>query len=101
MQQVTRCAVYTRKSVEEGLEQEFNTLDAQRMACESYIVTKRLTEKGILRFPERNKPFDTVMVATALRNCVYIGRVPLKNESFKGIHEPIIDMELGTRWRLG
>ena len=58
------------------------------------LVAKRLTEKGILRFPERNKPFDTVMVATALRNCVYIGRVPLKNESFKGIHEPIIDMEL-------
>jgi site-specific DNA recombinase len=29
-----RCAVYTRKSSEEGLEQEFNSLDAQREACE-------------------------------------------------------------------
>jgi site-specific DNA recombinase len=28
-----RCAVYTRKSSEEGLEQEFNSLDAQREAC--------------------------------------------------------------------
>ena len=32
-----RCAVYTRKSSEEGLEQDFNSLDAQREACESYI----------------------------------------------------------------
>ncbi|MDP9146011.1 MAG: recombinase family protein, partial [Actinomycetota bacterium] len=32
-----RCAVYTRKSSEEGLEQEFNSLDAQREACEAYI----------------------------------------------------------------
>lgn len=261
MQQVTRCAIYTRKSVEEGLEQEFNTLDAQRMACEAYIaakrlegwvcletryddggysggnlkrpafqrlmedvredkidmivcykidrlsrslldftqvfnelekhhvsfacvtqelntstsmgrmcmnllmtfaqferelasertsdkmaatrrkgfwpggtvpygykrvkkrlvvdpetapnvvkifewylelgtpklVARRLAENGILRFPEKNKPFDTVMVATALRNCVYIGRVPLKKESFKGIHEPIIDIDLWNK----
>jgi DNA invertase Pin-like site-specific DNA recombinase len=32
-----RCAIYTRKSTEEGLDQEFNTLDAQREACEAYI----------------------------------------------------------------
>ena len=32
-----RCAVYTRKSTEHGLEQEFNSLDAQREACEAYI----------------------------------------------------------------
>ena len=32
-----RCAIYTRKSSEEGLEQEFNTLDAQREACEAYV----------------------------------------------------------------
>src|SRR2546427_9745189 len=32
-----RCAVYTRKSSEEGLEQEFNSLAAQREACEAYI----------------------------------------------------------------
>jgi DNA invertase Pin-like site-specific DNA recombinase len=30
-----RCAVYTRKSSEEGLEMEFNSLDAQREACEA------------------------------------------------------------------
>jgi len=32
-----RCAIYTRKSSEEGLEQAFNSLDAQREACEAYI----------------------------------------------------------------
>ena len=36
-----RCAIYTRKSSEEGLEQEFNSLDAQREACEAYIVSQK------------------------------------------------------------
>jgi site-specific DNA recombinase len=34
---LVRCAIYTRKSTEHGLEQEFNSLDAQRDACEAYI----------------------------------------------------------------
>ena len=36
-----RCAVYTRKSTEEGLDQEFNSLDAQREACEAYIASQK------------------------------------------------------------
>lgn len=36
-----RCAVYTRKSTDEGLEKEFNTLDAQREACEAYVASQR------------------------------------------------------------
>ena len=36
-----RCAVYTRKSTEDGLEQEFNSLDAQREACEAYIFSQK------------------------------------------------------------
>src|SRR5689334_20624434 len=36
-----RCAVYTRKSSEEGLEQDFNSLDAQRESCEAYISSQR------------------------------------------------------------
>jgi site-specific DNA recombinase len=36
-----RCAIYTRKSSDEGLEQEFNSLDAQREACDAYIVSQR------------------------------------------------------------
>ncbi|MEO0995174.1 MAG: recombinase family protein, partial [Pseudomonadota bacterium] len=36
-----RCALYTRKSSEEGLEQGFNSLDAQREACEAYVASQR------------------------------------------------------------
>jgi site-specific DNA recombinase len=36
-----RCAVYTRKSTDEGLEKEFNSLEAQRAACEAYITSQR------------------------------------------------------------
>ncbi len=38
---ILRCAVYTRKSSDEGLEQEFNSLHAQREACEAYIVSQK------------------------------------------------------------
>lgn len=37
----TRCAVYTRKSSEEGLERAFNSLHAQREACEAYILSQK------------------------------------------------------------
>jgi len=37
----TRCAIYTRKSSEEGLEQAFNSLDAQREACEAYVQSQQ------------------------------------------------------------
>jgi DNA invertase Pin-like site-specific DNA recombinase len=46
-----RCAVYTRKSSEEGLEQEFNSLHAQREACEAYITSQR--GEGWLLVPDR------------------------------------------------
>ena len=36
-----RCAIYTRKSSEEGLDQEYNSLDAQRDACAAYIVSQK------------------------------------------------------------
>jgi len=35
------CAIYTRKSSEEGLEQQFNSLQAQREACEAFINSQR------------------------------------------------------------
>src|SRR5580700_37908 len=46
-----RCAVYTRKSTEEGLEQEFNSLDAQREAGEAYIRSQQ--HEGWACLPER------------------------------------------------
>jgi DNA invertase Pin-like site-specific DNA recombinase len=44
------CAIYTRKSSEEGLEKEFNSLDAQREACEAYITSQKHT--GWVPFPD-------------------------------------------------
>ena len=35
------CAIYTRKSTDEGLDMDFNTLDAQRESCEAYIISQR------------------------------------------------------------
>jgi site-specific DNA recombinase len=45
-----RCAIYTRKSTEDGLEQEFNSLDAQREACAAYITSQR--HEGWVQVPE-------------------------------------------------
>ena len=46
-----RCAIYTRKSTEEGLDQEFNSLDAQREAAEAFIFSQR--SGGLVALPER------------------------------------------------
>ena len=45
-----RCAIYTRKSSEDGLEQDFNSLDAQREACEAYITSQK--QEGWRLLPE-------------------------------------------------
>ena len=49
--QKLRCAVYTRKSSEEGLEMEFNSLEAQREACEAYIISQK--GEGWIPVPDR------------------------------------------------
>jgi len=41
IKKIIKCAVYTRKSTEDGLEQDFNSLDAQREACEAYIKSQQ------------------------------------------------------------
>ena len=46
-----RCAIYTRKSSEDGLEQDFNSLDAQREACEAYIASQK--HEGWELLPDR------------------------------------------------
>jgi DNA invertase Pin-like site-specific DNA recombinase len=46
-----RCAVYTRKSSEEGLDMEFSSLDAQREACEAYVASQR--PEGWVLVPDR------------------------------------------------
>jgi DNA invertase Pin-like site-specific DNA recombinase len=49
--QKVRAAIYTRKSSEEGLDMEFNSLDAQREACEAYITSQR--SEGWVLVPDR------------------------------------------------
>jgi site-specific DNA recombinase len=46
-----RCAIYTRKSSDEGLDQDFNSLDAQREACEAYVKSQR--SEGWTLIPDR------------------------------------------------
>ncbi len=46
-----RCAIYTRKSSEDGLEQEFNSLDAQREACAAYITSQK--HEGWVLLPDQ------------------------------------------------
>src|SRR5262245_36610275 len=46
-----RCGIYTRKSTEEGLEQEFNSLDAQREAGEAFVASQR--HEGWTCLPDR------------------------------------------------
>src|ERR1700712_3244184 len=48
---VLLCAIYTRKSTEDGLEQEFNSLHAQREACAAYILSQR--HEGWVLVPEQ------------------------------------------------
>ena len=52
-----RCAIYTRKSSDEGLEQDFNSLDAQREACEAYIASQR--HEGWELLPDQYDDGDT------------------------------------------
>jgi site-specific DNA recombinase len=48
---LVRCGIYTRKSTEEGLEQEFNSLDAQREAGEAFVASQRA--EGWTCLPDR------------------------------------------------
>jgi DNA invertase Pin-like site-specific DNA recombinase len=51
LKSIMRCAIYTRKSSEEGLEQSFNSLDAQRESCEAFISSQR--HEGWKALPDR------------------------------------------------
>ncbi len=51
MKNKVRCAIYTRKSTQEGLDQDFNSLDAQREACAAYIQSQK--HEGWVLLPQR------------------------------------------------
>lgn len=55
--EVIRCAIYTRKSSDEGLDQDFNSLDAQREAAESFITSQK--SAGWVCLPEQYNKGDS------------------------------------------
>src|SRR5437879_12391087 len=70
-----RCAIYTRKSSEEGLEQEFNSLQAQREACEAFIESQRQEGWVCLRAAYDDGGFSgATMDRPALQRIEQIGR---------------------------
>jgi hypothetical protein len=60
---LVRCAVYTRKSTEEGLEQEFNSLDAQRESAEAFIRSQ--THEGWTCLPDRYDAGEAAVIVAA------------------------------------
>ena len=62
-----RCAIYSRKSSEEGLELAFNSLDAQREACAAYIDSQR--HEGWLALDDRYDEADTAAARWSARRC--------------------------------
>ena len=84
---VIRCAIYTRKSTEEGLEQDFNTLDAQREAAAAFILSQRhegwvavpkLYDDGGFTGANMDRPALKLLLADIARgevNCVVVYKV--------------------------
>ena len=97
------CAIYTRKSSEEGLEQEFNSLQAQREACGSVRLLKDELEAPGIKSKSwttasgrrvGGKPFSRGALYLILQNRLYRGEIVHKGQSHPGEHTPIIDQLL-------
>jgi len=98
-----RCAIYTRKSSEEGLDQEFNSLQAQREACGSVRLLKDELEAPGIKSKSwttasgrrvGGKPFSRGALYLILQNRHYRGEIVHNGQSHPGEHAPIIDQSL-------
>ena len=65
-----RCAIYTRKSSEEGLEKSFNSLDAQREACQSFIAANGKKDGSAFPTLRRRRIFGRKHGATSASRIV-------------------------------
>ena len=87
-----RCAVYTRKSSEEGLEQSFNSLHAQREACEAYVLSQR--HEGWQLLPTQYDDAALAAVPGLQDHRVQVvhgdGHAPVGNELVVGCVEPLV-----------
>ena len=87
-----RCAIYTRKSHEEGLEQEFNSLDAQRAAAEAYIASQR-HEGWVAVPPENSVPVDPAALTIIARSMAYLRQENIESVLIHGGRaEPVWDL---------
>jgi hypothetical protein len=66
---VVRCAIYTRKSTEEGLEQAFNSLDAQREAAEAYIKSQPSSASWPTSSKARSMPSSPIRWTASAGRC--------------------------------
>jgi site-specific DNA recombinase len=87
-----RCAIYTRVSTEHGLDQEFNSLDAQYGAASAYI--KRQAHAGWTGANRGGAPFGRGSLFYLLRNRFYVGEVKYKDEILPGEQPAIMDRAL-------
>lgn len=113
-QRKIRCAVYTRKSTEEGLEQDFNSLQAQREACEATIASQR--HEGWVLLPQAyddggisgghmNRPAVQQLLAdidAGLVDQIVVYKVDLLTRSLDTLSDRFFKMgrETGCRWCL-
>src|SRR5881398_306391 len=96
---IRRCAVYTRKSSEEGLEQDFNSLHAQREACEAFIRSQRgegwrLVETGYDDGGLSGDILERPALAPVIVDAIASGRQPAELTA----HRLIRSMELPIGW---
>jgi hypothetical protein len=98
--QIVRCAVYTRKSTEENLALEFNSLDAQREAAEAYIASQKHAGWHVLCHPgdivpaplgrrgatQAEQAAFSVARRSGARRAVLLGLRPLQNRGGRIMH---------------
>ena len=82
-EQALRCATYARRSSEVGLEQDFNSLDAQREVCEAYILSQQ--GEGWRR---RKTPYDGGLSGATMER-------PALKQLLADIEEGLIDVVVG------
>ena len=102
-----RCAIYTRKSSDEGLEQSFNSLDAQREACAAYILSQAsegwsalpdLYDDGGLSGGTLERPaLRRLLADIAAGRITYDGQIQHVDKVFVGNHPAIIDHDVFER----
>ncbi len=87
-----RCAIYTRKSTEEGLEQNYNSLDAQRMPVSR--ISPRRSQKAGWPWTTPTTMADSLAAHSMFKNPVFIGVAAYKGQHFAGEHDAILDRAL-------